>query len=134
MGPKTLHTVLLSRASTRSSWQGRPPADDCFLHRLNQPRVRQPRRCFGHPDSVNFTDVQEDKTDIFDLDKSINSALQWEKVRNFLNDRGGVMSVTKARADKLVKEESFTCVDVRTQKGFSEGTRVFDSVNVPLFK
>lgn len=132
-------TVPIVSCGARSSkW---PQPRNCFCSTSPaglQLRKRQPRRLQAYPDrkrsSVNFTDVQADKTEIFDLDKSINSALQWEKVRNFLNERGGVMSVTKARADKLVKESNFTCIDVQTEKGFNEGPTVLNSVNVPLFK
>lgn len=44
------------------------------------------------------------------------------------------MSVTKGAAEKLVVEAGYTCIDVRTEKGFKEGPRIKDAVNVPLFK
>lgn len=72
--------------------------------------------------------------DIFDLDKNINSALQWEYVHKFLSERGGIMSVTKGAAEKLVVEAGYTCIDVRTGKGFQEGPKIRDAVNIPLFK
>lgn len=84
--------------------------------------------------SVNFTDSKPSVNDIFNLDKNINSGLQWENVHKFLNDRGGLMSVTKGAAEKLVVEAGYTCVDVRTGKGFEEGLKIKDAVNVPLFK
>lgn len=103
--------------------------------RIAAKRVRTGPALAARPErhSVNFTDAERE-SDIFDLDKKVNSALQWENVREYLNARGGVMSVTKKAAEKLVEEEGYVCVDVRTRKSFEEGYHIPGSVNVPLFK
>ncbi|GMH39241.1 hypothetical protein BSKO_07139 [Bryopsis sp. KO-2023] len=103
--------------------------------KITAKRVRMGHVVSARPErqSVNFTDAEKE-SDIFDLDKRINSALQWENVRGYLNARGGVMSVTKKGVQKLVEEEDYVCIDVRTRKSFEEGFRIPGAVNVPLFK